>query len=252
MRCYHLGRDRMTLPATYQLFVGVDISATTFTAAWTRGAQPPTRPITLDQTPQGFAALQRQLQATGVPASATLVVVEATGSYWITLATTRHAAGYAVSVINPAQAHPFAKALLKRAKSDSMDAQTLAPLAALLQPAPWTPPPPVYHELQQRLAQRDALLTMRTQVQNQLHALPHQVVVVGAVQQRMEALLATLSAQVAAVEAELRGALQMDAAVAAAAERLQSIPGIGLVTAGWLLVTTLNFTHCRTPEEATA
>jgi transposase len=31
-----------------------------------------------------------------------------------------------VSVINPAQAHHFAKALLKRAKTDAIDAQTLA------------------------------------------------------------------------------------------------------------------------------
>jgi transposase len=68
------------------------------------------------------------------------VVLEATGSSWITLATALHHAGFAVSVINPAQAHAFATALLKRAKTDAIDAQTLAQLAALLQPAPWTPP----------------------------------------------------------------------------------------------------------------
>jgi hypothetical protein len=37
--------------------------------------------------------------------------------------------GFQVSVINPAQAHHFAKALLKRAKTDAIDAQTLAQLA---------------------------------------------------------------------------------------------------------------------------
>ena len=39
-------------------------------------------------------------------------------------------------------------------------------------------PPAVYHELQQRLAQRDALL--RTQVGNQLHALTQGPVVLAA------------------------------------------------------------------------
>ena len=39
-------------------------------------------------------------------------------------------AGFAVSVINPAQAHAFAKALLKRSKTDAIDAQTLAELGA--------------------------------------------------------------------------------------------------------------------------
>jgi len=41
--------------------------------------------------------------------------------------------GFGVSVINPAQAHHFAKALLKRAKTDVIDAQTLAPLAMVLE-----------------------------------------------------------------------------------------------------------------------
>ncbi len=177
--------------------------------------------------------------------------MEATGSYWITLATTLHAAGFAVSVINPAQAHHFAKALLKRAKTDAIDTQTLAQLAAVLQPDPWTPPPAVYHELQQRLAQRDALMHLRQQVRNQLHALVQGPVVIAAVQARMEALIATLSAQITEVEGELRAALAQDAAWEAAATRLESIKGIGLVTAGWILVTTLKFTTCANVEEVT-
>ena len=126
----------MSLAKNYQLFVGIDIAAATCTVVWTQGGVPSMRPLTLDQTPQGFRTLQQRLQATGVAPAATLIVLEATGSYWITLATTLHHAGYAVSVIHPAQAHHFAKALLKRAKTDAIDAATLAQLAALLQPAP--------------------------------------------------------------------------------------------------------------------
>ena len=68
----------------------------------------------------------------------------------------------------------------------------------------------------------------------------------------MEALIALLSTQIQAVEGELRAALAMDATWAAAAERLESIQGIGVLTAGWILVTTLNFTVCARAEEATA
>jgi transposase len=241
------------VPASpYQLFVGIDIAAATFTGSISTGSRAPTRPFTLSQSPEGFATLIARLQADGVPPAATLVVMEATGSYWITLATTLHAAGFAVSVINPAQAHHFAKALLKRAKTDAIDAQTLAQLAAVLQPVAWTPPPAVYYELQQRLVQRDALLHLRQQVRNQLHALVQGPVVVAAVRARMEALIATLSAQIAEVESELRGALAQDAAWEAAAARLESINGIGLLTAAWILVTTLKFTTCATANEATS
>jgi transposase len=234
----------------YRLFVGVDIAAATATVAWQLPGASITRPITIDQTPGGIAQLLSRLQATGIAPGDTLVVLEATGSYWITLATTLHLAGYAVSVINPMQAHHFAKALLKRAKTDAIDAQTLTQLAAQLQPARWTPPPDVYYALQQRLAQRDALLDLRQQVRNQLHALIQGPVVIAAVRERMEQLIATLTDQIAEVEAEIAPALQQDADWAAAASRLQTIKGIGLLTAAWLVVTTVNFRVCPSADAA--
>src|SRR5688572_2885570 len=160
--------------------------------------------------------------------------------------------GFRVSVINPAQAHHFAKALLKRAKTDAIDAQTLAQLAMVLQPEPWIPPPPIYYELQQRLAQRDDLLNLRQQVRNQLHALEQHPVVMTQVSTRMKDLLATLQSQIDEVEAEIAAALNQDSAWATAAERLQSIKGVGWVTAAWTLVTTLNFTTCDTVDSLTA
>ncbi len=120
------------LPTGYQLYVGIDIAATTFTAAWMLPGVSPTAPVTHPQRPGGFAALQRQLATTGRVPAATLVVLEATGSYWVSLAVTLHTAGYAVSVINPLQAHHFAKAQLRRAKTDPLDARNLAQLAAAL------------------------------------------------------------------------------------------------------------------------
>ena len=234
----------------YRLFVGIDIAAATATCACMPLGAAVTRPFTIDQTPAGLAQLQARLQATGCAPSATLVVLEATGSYWITLATTLHAAGYAVSVINPSQAHHFAKALLKRAKTDAIDAQTLTQLAATLQPACWSPPPTIYYEVQQRLAERDALLDLRQQVRNQLHALVQGPVVIAAVRTRMEQLMRTLTDQIAAVEDEIAPALQQDADWAAAAARLQTITGIGLLTAAWMVVTTVNFRVCPSADAA--
>ncbi len=111
----------------YRLFVGVDIAAATAMAAWQPAGGKVGRPLQIAQSPEGHAELHAKLRASGVPAGETLVVMEATGSYWITLATTLAQWGYAVSVINPSQAHDFAKALLKRAKTDAIDAQTSSP-----------------------------------------------------------------------------------------------------------------------------
>ncbi len=107
------------------MYVGIDIAATTFTAAWMPAGTAPTPPVTHPQRPGGFAALRRQLAATGISPAATLVVLEATGNHWAVLAVTLHTAGYRGSVINPLQAHHFAKA-------DPLDARNLAELAAAL------------------------------------------------------------------------------------------------------------------------
>ncbi len=236
----------------YRLFVGVDIAATTATVAWQGGGAAPSRPCIIDQTPQGFAALQRRLLASGLAPAEILVVMEATGSYWLSLATALADAGFAVSVINAAQAHHFAKALLKRAKTDAIDAWTLAQLAALLQPARWTPPPAIDEELRQRLAQRDARIAVRQQTQNQVHALIQGPLVIASVRERMETLLATLAKQIAEVEAELTAVVEQDTAWTDTIKRRQGIPGVGLLTAAWIVVSTLNFTRCATAEQATA
>ena len=177
--------------------------------------------------------------------------MEATGNYWVALAVALHETGYRVAVVNPRQAHHFAKAQLRRAKTDALDAQDLARLAAALRPAPWSPPPAVYHEVRQRLVARDGLLAMRTQVRNQRHALLQWPVVVAAVRQHLDELIADLDRRVAALEAEIAAILQ-ERVWAESLVCLTSAPGIGLVTASWLLVGTLNFALCGGPDSLTA
>ncbi len=237
--------------ASYQLYVGVDIAADTFAAAWLSASGVLAVPFTGEQTPAGFATLQRRLQATAVSPTATLVVLEATGNYWVALAVTLHEAGYRVAVVNPRQAHHFAKAQLRRAKTDALDARDLARLAAALQPTPWTPPPAVYHEARQRLVARDALLAMRTQARNQRHALLQWPVVVAGVRRHLDELIADLDRRVASLEAEL-AALLSTSEWAESLACLTSAPGIGLVTAAWLLVSTLNFALCSNPASLAA
>ena len=237
-----------SLPA-YQRSVGIDIAAATFTASWMRLDGRPSPASTFPQSAAGFAALQQHLQATGVAPAATLVVLEATSSYWVAVAVTLHAAGYSVSVVNPAKVHHYAKSLPRRGKTDQLDAQLLAQFAAERRPEPWTPPPAIYHELRQRLMARDGLLEMRKQAKNQLHALLQWPVVVPAVQQQVEGVIATVDEQIRVLDAAIAEVLATGA-WAAAALRLQSIPGIGTLTAAWILVTTVHFALCPTAEAA--
>ncbi len=178
-------------------------------------------------------------------------MLEATGTYWVALAVALHERGYRVAVVNPRQAHHFAKAQLRRAKTDALDARDLAQLAAALRPAPWTPPPAVYHEVRQRLVARDALLAMRTQARNQRHSLLQWPVVVEEVRRHLDELIADLDQRVTCLDAEIAAVLK-ESVWAESLACLTSAPGIGLVTAAWLLVSTLNFTTSPDPTALTA
>ena len=79
-------RTGQTAP-TYTLFVGVDIAATTAAVSTQRSGTKASRSFTIDQTPEGYTKLVHRLQATGHVPSSILVVMEATGSSWISLAT---------------------------------------------------------------------------------------------------------------------------------------------------------------------
>ena len=235
----------------YQLYVGIDIAAETFTASWLAPGGTPTAPRTCDQAPQGYAALQQRLdRAAGSPPAAR-VALEATGTSWVALAVALHEAGYRVAVVNPRQAHHCAKAQLRRAKTAALDARDLAQFAAALRPAPWAPPPSAYHEVRQRLVARDGLLAMRAQARHQRHALLQWPVVVEAVRQHLDALIADLDRRVASRDREIAAVLAQSA-WAASLTCLTSAPGIGPVTAAWLLVGTRNFTLCAGPEALAA
>lgn len=244
-------RARMPPASQYQLFVGVDIAATSFAATWTMGGPARERPRTFEQTPEGFTAFQSWLVTTKVAPAATLLVLEATGSYWVTLAVTMQQAGYAVSIVNPAHAHAFARSLPRRAKTDALDAQLLAQLAAERQPPCWTPPEQVYHELRQRLVVRDGLLQMRQQARNQRHALVQWPVTIAGALEALDTVISELDTQLQTLEEAIATVLR-DGAWATSAALLASIPGIGLVTSAWLLVGTLNFTACVSAEAAAA
>jgi transposase len=233
----------------YRLWCGIDVAAKSFTVSWSTDRSSYASPLTLPQTDEGILALQQQFQTLAIPASDILIVLEATGSYWIRLALALHEAGFAVSVVNPKQVHHWAKSLPRRGKSDAVDARMLTQYAHERQPRRWAPPPQIYHELRQRLSARETLVSMRQNARNQLHALRQWPVQVAAALQPLEQVVAELDKQIADLDRAIVQVLR-DGAWAASAELMQTITGIGPLTTAWVLVLTLNFGGCPSAEAA--
>src|SRR5512143_2394925 len=119
---------------TTPIFVGIAISKAHLDTA--------TRPGHLvgrhANDPAGIAALVARLK----PLAPALVVVEATGGLELPLLAALQVAGIPVAAINPRQAHDFAKALGRLAKTDRIDAQVLARFAEAVRPVPRPPATP--------------------------------------------------------------------------------------------------------------
>ena len=92
-----------------------------------------------------------------VPLPQVHVVMEGTGIYHEVAACALHDAGLKVSVINPAHARDFAKALGVHSKTDAIDSQVLALFAQRMIPAAWQRPAEPVRQLQAMLSRRQAL-----------------------------------------------------------------------------------------------
>jgi transposase len=180
-------------------------------------------------TPAGFAELTQWLGRQGAPL--VHASLEATGTYSDALAHYLHDAGHVVSMLNPAVTHAFAASRLARAKTDRIDAELIARYTATQQPPAWTPAPLEVRELQALVRRLDALQGMKTQETNRLEAGPG----VAAVRTSIETIIATLTAEIKAVQRQIRDHLDHHPGLRDQRDLLTSIPGIGEATAAVLI-----------------
>ncbi len=212
--------------ATADVVVGIDVAkeqleVMVLGVAWT-SAQ-------FDNDVEGHSALAAALAPLGVQ----LVVLEASGGYETVVACALQAAGLSVAVINARQARDFAKSLGRLAKTDRIDARTLADWAAVLlrQPdaARYIRPLPV--EEQEHLA---ALVTRRRQLVAMLHSERLRLGLTRPpIRTSVEIMITTIKAQIDNVEAQMERHIETHHA--AAAKLLRSMTGMGFVSTATLI-----------------
>lgn len=148
---------------------GIDVSADKLDVACLTEGQ---RPIFVEfkQSQAGHDQLVAFLKKRGVE----VVVMEATGIYYLDAAVALFRADIAVSVINPRAAHHFAKAMLQRSKTDRIDAAVLAEYALRMTLKPWQAPREDWLALRDIARRINQLTGIRTGEKNRLHALKAQ------------------------------------------------------------------------------
>ena len=204
-----------------QCFLGIDVSKASLDVS----ERPSGAHWRVPRDEHGIAALSARLQALQ-PA---LVVLEATGGLEVEVVAHLLSVGVPTAVVNPRQVRDFARAVGRLAKTDPLDAGVLAHFAEAVRPTPR----PLPDEQAQALG---ALVTRRRQIVEMLTAEKNRLGNASrCTHPRIQAHLAWLQRELENLDTTLRDEIRRTPAWREKDDLLQSVPGVGPVTACTLI-----------------
>lgn len=204
------------------LFVGIDVAKERLDVH----LQPSGEAFTVARNDQGLADLVRRLQPLGV----TLIALEATGGYEVVVAATLAAAALPVAVVNPRQIRDFARATGRLAKTDRLDAQTIAVFAATVRPAARPVADAQARLLGEFVARRRQLVDLLVAEQTRRRLIEEL-----ALRRRVDAHIQWLEHAVRELDSDIDTTVRSSPIWRATDDLLRSVPGIGPITAHTLI-----------------
>ena len=203
---------------------GVEVSAEKLHVVWRRGEGEPVRRVFANEA-AGHVALREWLLS---GRRLVRVCMESTGLYGLDAATALHVPGRVeVMVANPRAVRHFAAAMMRRSKSDPLDAEVLAEFAARMEFRLWTPPSQGVlhvHALARRIA---ALVHMQTAEKNRQHAAGLSESTPAAVRRDLARSVRTQERAIARLQQQALRVIAGEPSLEARYALLCSVPGIG-------------------------
>ena len=180
----------------------------------------------VDNDPAGHRALAERLAGLG---GRVVVGLEATGPYSRAVIASLCAAGLEVHCLEPRRVRLFAEACGRLAKNDRIDAGMIAACLAAVPSRP-VRPDPVTQRLDDLVDARRRLCEQRTREENARTGQQEPVL-----RRMAERRIRQISADILLVEKRIAEIVAADAALAARARLLRSVPGVGPILAATLL-----------------
>jgi transposase len=230
-------------------YIGIDIAQDKFDVLVWRDDAPP-EPAVFANTRKGFNQCHRFLKKRHVQQSP--VCMEATGIYYEELAHFLHEKGYPVSVVNPLQIKAYAQSQLRRTKTDRVDAAIIADFCRTQAPPLWTPPDPSWHELRTLVRHLEDLETDRQRQRNRRDALTRSAQPSPTVLSNLHDQIAFLTQQIETVKQHIQQHIDQHPDLKQQRDLLDSITGIGPLTAAKLLAEYGDMTHFDTVRQVVA
>jgi transposase len=159
-----------------------------------------------------------------------VVALEATGGFETIAAATLAAARLPVVVVNPAQIRAFAKAIGQRAKTDPIDAATIAHFAEATKPVPRPLPDDATRLLSDLVARRRQIIEMIGAERQR-----EQRVTVPRLRRSITRLIKALEKELASLNTDIDDAVRGSPAWREKENLLSSVPGVGPVISSTLI-----------------
>jgi transposase len=216
-----------------QSIAGIDVSKLTLDVVLMQGEQMQHRVIQND--PKGFRELTDWMSETHP--TQMQACMEATGRYGLAAAEYLYACGYQVSVVNPARIKAYATSKLRRNKTDKADAKLIAEFCEKEKPALWSPLPAHFQALKDLIYHLEDLQSTKQQEHNRMEfKAAHQLV-----NENRHAHITLLEEQIRKVRKAIHIHILAYPDLMHLVNLLVSIPGIGEITAAWILVEIRDF-----------
>lgn len=207
------------------VYLGIDIASKKFDAAeLCDGAY---RCKAFENTPAGFTALYKWLKADSIPDIH--VCLEATGNYGTALATFLYEKNLKVSVVNPSRIKGFAASELSRTKTDKADSRLIARFCKAAEPDLWRPVPTPVKKLQALVRRIGALNSMLRMECNRRENADIDA------QESVERMINHLKIEIESVRRAIKDHISNNPELKRQDDLLQSVPGIGAVSASLIL-----------------
>jgi transposase len=205
-------------------WAGIDVSATSLVAA-IEDARGRIHQREVANDAPGHRTLVRQLRKAGRHVA---VCLEATGIYHFDLAVAlSRAPGVAVMVANPRATTHYARAAMRRSKTDRVDAALLLEFGKRMPFRAWTPPSVALLNVRAFARRIEVLIQTRAQEKQRLHAFTRSAQFSPALAAASRAHLAFLRTSIRALTTEATALVQAEPSLARRLVQLRSIPGIG-------------------------
>jgi len=221
---YHarMGQKGVRLIVTAeQIYVGVDVSKKQLDIA----VRPGDESWSVPNDQGGIGELVAKLK----PLEPALVVLEATGGLEFPVAAELATAEIPVAVVNPRQVRDFARANGRLAKTDRLDAQTIAHFGVAVQPRPSRLPDAETQALEAQLARRRQVVSMIAAEKNRLGT------AAGPVRRDIQRHITWLNKDLGKLDKDLGDIICQSPLWRMRDDLLRSAPGIGKVVSVTLL-----------------